>query len=141
VPVLRYAGALASILFLVSFAANAVAPATSRELTAARPGFGVGGGAGEPVLPPEALALAPESAPAAEAPAAAQDRVAPTVEAVEKAAPADAAGAPPSQPVPGPTISRIWLMGLALAALLALGLAWYIDRLTRRNFRSRVLEK
>jgi hypothetical protein len=143
VPVLRYAGALASILFLFSLATNSFGPTMSRTLAAARPSFGMGGGVGggEPVPPPEALAMAPANAPAAEAPAAPQDSAVPTMEAVQKTAPAEAAGAAPSQQIAGPPIPYVWLLGLALAALLAVGLSWYIDRLTRRNFRSRTLEK
>jgi hypothetical protein len=85
--------------------------------------------------------MAPENAPAAEAPAAPQAGIAPTAQALEKAAASDAAGAAPPQAVSGPPIPDVWVLGLALAALVAVALSLYLDRLTRRNFRSRVLEK
>ena len=146
VPILRYAGAIASILFLFSLASNTLAPALSRTLAAAPMGYGVGGGAGggdggEPVAPPEALAAAPAGTPMAEMPAAPQDSTAPTAAPLAKSAPPEATGNAPVQGQAAAPIPAIWLMVLGLLSVLAVGLSLYLDRLTRRNFRSRFLEK
>jgi hypothetical protein len=144
VPLLRYAGALASLLFVFTVALNTLGPSLRQSLASAPPyGFGVGGGAGggggaaepeaaaEPAPTMEALMAAPE-APMQEAP---------TEDAFAKTAPpAEAPAADVQRGAPAP-IPAVWIMVLAVAGVLLIGLSVYIDRLTRRKFRSRVMEK
>ncbi len=149
VPLLRYAGALASVLFLVSVATNTLAPVMARNVASAPLAYGLGGGggggggdAGEPVVPPAPMAIAPQSPLAESAPAAPQDSAAPTAEAFAKAAPPEQpAGASPDRQQALAPVPMVWLLAFAVLAVLAVGLSFYLDHLTRREFRSRVLEK
>jgi hypothetical protein len=146
VPALRYAGALASLLFLLTVAVNSFAPSAARMLAVAPAagvgmGGGVGGGAPEAEAPAESLAMAPAGTPIAEVPLAPQDQAPPTAEAFAKAAPpADGAASGSRQRAPAP-IPGVWMLVLASAGIGFGALAWYIDRRTRRNFRSTFLEK
>ena len=145
VPVLRYAGALASVLFLLSLATNSLVPTLSRSLAAAPAAIGMGGGGGGPDESPEAFAAVPQ-APAAEEPAAPQDSASATMEAQAKTSQPDAAATPPAEDVAARgasalPIPSVWVEGLAAAAILAVVTARLIDRQSRRNFRSRFLEK
>ncbi|HET6846129.1 MAG TPA: hypothetical protein VFH29_04805, partial [Anaerolineales bacterium] len=145
VPLLRYAGAIASFLFLFAVGTNAVLPSIARMRAAAPLAYGVGGGMGgggggaaEPETPPEAFAAAPAPAgtPAAEMPLAPQDTGPAAPDAQAKAAPPE--NAPAATPVAAtPVVPAIWLLTLAVIALLAIGLSTYLDRYTRRKFRSR----
>lgn len=74
-PFFRLAGVVATLLFFITFALNAISPAASRVATQSAPGFNFGGAAAEPEM-------------ALEAPA----------EAVEEPAPLPMATALPAQP-------------------------------------------
>jgi hypothetical protein len=146
VPVLRFAGALASLLFLVTVAVNGVAPLAARSLAAAPPpGYGVGGGMGggedQVEAPQESLAIAPAGTPMLAAPAAPQELSAPTAEAFAKGVAPVEASAPDARQAGRAPIPALWVLVLAIAAILLGGLSWYLDRLTGRNFRSNPLEK
>jgi anti-sigma factor RsiW len=142
VPFLRYAGALASLLFVFTVALNTLGPSLRQSLASAPPyGFGMGGGVGggpaesgpvaEPATTMEAMMAAPE-APMQEAP---------TEDAFAKTAPpAEAPAADLQRGAPAP-VPALWIMLLAVAGVLLTGLSLYIDRITRRNFRSREIEK
>jgi hypothetical protein len=147
VPMLRLAGALASMLFVAAAAANALSPLDARTLTEApAPAFGVGGGGGpgEAEPPEESLAL---SAPADTAP------VEPTVSAQEGLMPLAPGEPSPKQSSPEvqnerhalnesqPPIDSRWLWLLAFAGILLLGSSIYLDRISKRNFRRKWLEK
>jgi hypothetical protein len=90
-------------------------------------------GGGAPDVPPEALA--------AEAPSAPQDSAAPTAEALAKAAPPEVPAAERAAGAVAPIVPQVWLLALGVLAVLAVGLSLYLDHLTRRKFRSRLLEK
>ena len=84
--------------------------------------------------------MAPAGTPLAEAPPASQDLVAPTAEAFAKAAPQGEVQRTETRPGAAP-VPPLWLLLLATFGILLIGLSWYLDRYTRRNFRSRFLEK
>jgi hypothetical protein len=128
VPALRYAGAIASILFLFAVGTNTLLPSLERMRATAPLVYGVGGGA--PETPPEALA----AAPAPGMPVAPQDNAPAAAEPFAKSAPSERA------PIAAAPVPAVWLMALALAAVMAIGLSAYLDRYTRRKFRSRHLE-
>jgi hypothetical protein len=149
IPVLRYAGAIASILFLFAIGTNTLLPSLARIRAAAPMVYGVGGGmgggvgGGAPETPPEALAAAPAPAgtPAAEAPAAPQDNAAVPAQPFAKSAPSATGSASASQASAPLAVPAVWLLTMAVVAVLAVGLSFYLDRYTRRRFRSRFLEK
>ena len=89
------------------------------------------GAAAEPAPTMEALMAAPE-APMPEAPAG---------DEFAKTAPPAEAPAADLQRGTAPIVPALWIMVLAVAGVVLIGLSVYIDRLTRRNFRSRVEEK
>ena len=144
VPFLRYAGALASLLFALTTALNTVGPSLRQSLASA-PGYGygmgggggVGGGAAEPeaAAEPASTMDAFMSAPAAPAEAPPSDE-AYTKEAPPAEAPAAELAREAAAPVPA-----LWIMLLAVAGVVLIGLSVYIDRMTRRNFRSREMER
>jgi hypothetical protein len=147
VPLLRYSGALASLLFAFTVALNTLGPSLRQSLASATPyGFGMGGGMGGGAaesLPAEAgpvdSGAAAEPAPTMEALMAAPE--APTEDAFAKTAPpAEAPAADLQRGTPAP-IPALWIMALAVAGVLLIGLSVYVDRMSRRNFRSRVMEK
>lgn len=149
IPVLRYAGAIASFLFLFSIGTNTLLPSLARMRAAAPLAYGVGGGmgggvgGGAPETPPEALAAAPAPAgtPVAEAPQAPQDSA--PAQPFAKSAPSET-GPAAAAPAPAPaafTVPALWLLVMAVIAVVAIGLSIYLDRYTRRKFRSRNLEK
>jgi len=146
VPFLRYVGAVASLLFVLTATINTLAPLAARSLAAAPPpGYGMGGGVGGG--PPEAeanvpqMAIAPSGTPVAEAPAAPLDLTAPSAEALAKAAPPAESPDAGLRQGPKAPFPAIWMLILAIAGILFGGLSWYLDRYTRRNFRSNLLEK
>ena len=139
VPILRYAGGLAALLFVFSAAFNTLAPLAGRSMAAAPTsgyglGGGVGGGAPDAEAPLESLA----------APAAPQesqlDLSAPTEEPFAKAAPEGGAGDAQPTAAPAP-IPANWMLIFAILGIGLASLAWYVDRHTRRDFRSKFLEK
>jgi anti-sigma factor RsiW len=152
VPLLRYAGALASLLFVFTVALNTLGPIARQSLASAPAyGFGMGGGVGggpAESLPAEAGPAEPpaaaEPAPTMEALMAAPEapmQEAPAGDAFAKTAPpAEAPAADVQRGAPAP-IPALWIMLLAVAGVLLIGLSVYIDRMTRRKFRSRVMEK
>ncbi len=139
VPVLRYAGALASVLFLVSVATNTLAPVMARTAASAPLAYGLGGGSGgggdggEPEIPPAPMAIAPQSPLAESGPAAPQDSAAPTAEAFAKVAPPQTAGTSPERQQVVSPIPMVWMLTFAVLALLMVGLSFYVDTLTRRK--------
>lgn len=144
VPALAYAGALASLLFVLSITVNIVTPA-ARATYMAAPAVGMGGGmaggdgAALPQVeaPEQSFEMAPAATPEMEAPMAPFGAAAPTVEPLAKAAPPEAAAAPePQQEAPAP-IPNPWLQLFALAAVLLGILSWYLERYTRRRFHSK----
>jgi anti-sigma factor RsiW len=155
VPVLRFAGALASLLFFAAVAANGLSPLAARSLAAApAPAFDVGGGmGGGPAAtesPLEALAAAPTTGtPRPEATLAPHDLAMPTMDALaqsqtvpsSKQAPPEAEAGVQARASQRALIPLAWIVALAVAALAFGGLAWYLDRYTRRSFRSKCLEK
>jgi hypothetical protein len=151
VPALRFAGSLAALLFVFTATINALAPIAARSFAAAPVpalgmGGGVGGGAPDTPMTEEAMALAAPDAEAAEAPpaelpAAPEDLAAPTAEAFAKTGPAESGPAAAERQAAQAPVPAMWLLLLAVLGILLLSLSWYIDRYTRRNFRSRVLEK
>ncbi|MFH1183740.1 MAG: hypothetical protein V1755_01710 [Chloroflexota bacterium] len=146
VPALRYAGAVASLLFLFTVAVNNIAPLAARRLAAAPAagigmGGGVGGGAPEAEATEQTLTLAPLGTPLVEEPPAAQDLAAPTPEAFAKAAPPAGSAAAEARPGAPAPIPEGWMLMLAIAGIGFGALSWYIDRRTRRNFRSNYFEK
>ena len=66
---------------------------------------------------------------------------APSEDAFAKAAPPAEEPAAELQRSAAPIVPALWIMLLAVAGVLLIGLSVYIDRMTRRKFRSRVLEK
>ena len=141
VPLLRYSGALASILFVLTVAINGLTP-LARSLAPAPPGYGMGGGG--PVAaegPLESMQAAPAATPEAAVPAAPQDSAAPSVEPFAKAAPPESAPTPLAAARGGAPIPVMLTLVLALVGILLVGLSWYLDRRTRRNFHSDLLEK
>lgn len=149
IPVLRYAGAIASILFMFALGTNAVLPSLARMRAAAPLAYGAGGGmgggvgGGAPETPPEAFAAAPAPAgtPAAEAPLAPQDSGPAPAQPFAKSAPSETAPVPAVAASASPPVPAVWLLSMAIVAVLAIGLSVYLDRYTRRKFRSRYLEK
>jgi anti-sigma factor RsiW len=146
VPFLRYAGVLASLLFALTTALNTLGPIARQSLASAPAyGFGMGGGAGGAAesLPAEAgpaeSEAAAEPAPTMEALMAAPE--APAGDAFAKTAPPAEAPAADLQRGTAPIVPALWIMVLAVAGVLLIGLSIYIDRITRRNFRSREIEK
>lgn len=149
VPAFRLASALASFLFLAGLALNGLSPlAAQRFSTAQAPAYGMGGGMGggpaATEAPAQALAAAPSGTPSAELSEPPQDLLMATSEAAG-AAPKTA---PPSQGTAGtrearhaPPIPLVWELMLATAGLVFGLLAWYLPRLSQRNFRSRWIEK
>ena len=153
VPVLRYSGALASLLFAFTVALNTLGPIARQSLASAPAygygmgGGGVGGGAPES-LPAEAgpadSGAAAEPAPTMEAlmaAPAAPAQEAPSEDAFAKAAPPAEAPAAELQRSAAPIVPALWIMVLAVAGVLLIGLSVYIDRMTGRKFRSRELER
>jgi anti-sigma factor RsiW len=150
VPILRFAGVLASVLFVATMAVNSLAPLAARTLAAApAPAFGVGGGSGggaaEAEVPEESLALAePESAQAAEPGPPSQEGLTPTeapAEPFSKQPASDAETVRRVQAEAGPIVPPLWVPLLAVVGILLVGLSIYMDRASRRNFRSERLEK
>ena len=155
VPALRYSGALASLLFAFTVALNTLGPIARQSLASAPAygygmgggGGGVGGGAAES-LPAEAgpadSGAAAEPAPTMEAlmaAPAAPAQEAPSEDAFAKAAPPAEAPAAELQRSAAPIVPALWIMVLAVAGVLLIGLSVYIDRMTGRKFRSRELER
>lgn len=142
VPVLRYAGTLAALLFGFTATINALAPVATQSLAAApAPGYGMGGGAPDTEIAGEALPLEASGTPAAEAPAAPDELAVPTADAFAKTGPAESGPAPEALRGAPPPISPSWVLVLAVLGILLIGLSWYVDRRTRRDFRSQLLEK
>jgi anti-sigma factor RsiW len=150
VPMLRYASALAALLFVSALGVNSLAP-LSRSLAAApAPAYGMGGGGGgaggaaEPMVTAEApLQEAPAGALAAATPPVAdamRPAIAPTAGPAEvpESAQALATKSAETRSVP---IPWGWEFGLGVAAILFAWLAWYGGRISARNIRSRYLEK
>lgn len=133
---LRFAGVVASLLFLASFAVNALAPASSTPLVAASaPVLGAGAGATTPVkglAPPFAAAV--PNATVTESPLAAA-QAAPANEA--QAEPAAKAPTSPGEPAI-PVILQV-ILG-TMGVLLVLG-AWFARRHHMQTLRSRWLQK
>lgn len=138
VPVLRYAGVLASLLFFLTVGINALTPLAVSSIAAApAPGFGMGGGGGGAAeVTPEAGLDQTMAAPESSAPAL-QQPAAPTPEAFAKTAPpAEPARAGRSAPIP-----PLWIIALAAAGALLVGVSVYLDRRSRRQFHSNLIEK
>ena len=142
VPVLRLTGALATFLFLLGVGVNTLSPIAARSLAAApAPGYGMGGGAGGADPTMEALMLEGLATPGAEAPMAQSDLAAPTAEPSAKTAPpAEQPAAPTARGAQAP-IPAVWEMVLAAVGVVLVALSIYLDRLTRRKFRSKLIEK
>jgi anti-sigma factor RsiW len=144
-PALRLAGVLASLLFLASFAVNALSSAGTRHLAASSaPILGGGVGAGEAGTGPAEGLAQPFAAVGPNATAtemrAARALAAPTAEApvqtAPKALPSGNAAVGNEAPV-----SAVWQLVLGGAAVLLAGIAWLVRQNSIRNFRSRWLEK
>lgn len=139
-PVLRFAGVLASFLFLASFAINALSPSATRQLaTASAPMLGGDLGAAEAGTSPaqglaQPFAAVAPNATKTEMPAA-RALAAPTAEAPVQAAPKSL---PPHNAAP---IPAVWQLILGSAAVLLVGIAWFVRQNSIRNFRSRWLVK
>jgi hypothetical protein len=142
VPFLRYAGAVASLLFVFTVALNTLGPSIRQSLASAPAyGFGMGGGVGGGAAEPEAAAEPAATMETMLAAPAAPAQEAPTEDAFAKTAPpSEAPAADAARGAPAP-IPALWIMLLAVAGVLLIGLSVYIDRMTRRNFRSREMEK
>jgi len=147
VPPLRYAGALASVLFFFTVAVNTISPLAARNLAAAPAvPYGVGGGYGgeapQVEAPAESMAMQAGEAPAAEAtPPAADLAGAPAAEPLEKGQPSTSdSAAETAAPVRAP-VPWSWALALAVAGVCLAGLSWYLDGRSRRDFRSKFLEK
>jgi anti-sigma factor RsiW len=142
VPFLRYSGALASLLFLFTVGFNTLGPSIRQSLASAPAyGFGMGGGMGGGAAEPEAAAEPAATMDALMAAPAAPAEEAPSEEAFAKEAPpVEAPAADVARGTPAP-VPALWIMALAVAGVLLIGLSVYIDRMTRRKFRSRVEEK
>jgi hypothetical protein len=150
IPALRFATALASLLFLASIAVNGLAPLTAPRLAAApAPALGTGSGLGGG--PAEGAATAPAEAPSAEAPVQSFAAAAPTpaAEAAATSAASDlaasAAKAAPPQAAPpavtGGPVPIMWELTLGAVAIVLGCFAWYLSYLSTHNFRSRWVKK
>lgn len=151
-PTLRFASALASLLFLATLAVNGLAPLAARSLAQApQPmyGKGGGGGGGGSGGAPDVTHVPPESFAGA-APAGTLeplgtglpgDKVLATApapgEVAPKALPPAAAETAPLSPPAKPPVPVVWLWVLAAAALILGALAFYVRRQSEHSFRSR----
>jgi len=148
-PVFRFATALATLLFFLTFATNFMTPRLARQASAPL-AYGVGGGGGGEPPVQEALPAATEAPaqstveslalqPTAPAPSADTARVAetPTLEPYSKnlEPPQPAPQGPPPQPAP--VISFAWQTGLLIAALVCGGIAWTLRLTALRKWRAR----
>jgi hypothetical protein len=151
-PMLRFATALATLLFGLSYAANTVtrfaAPAASAPFA-----YGIGGGGGDgnmdaaqpAATEPPIVAMAPAAteAPATEAaatqpPAIAESAPAMPTEAARTTADPYAAKQP--EPVPAPQPFQIpsgWVIAFAVTALLGAGSMFLIQRLAANKWRAK----
>lgn len=135
-PTLRFATALATLLLVFSFAANALAP----SLTSSSPmaAYGLGGGGG----PETNSDLAPA---ATEAPALAEPTLdtfaVPTQlvpETTQKALPPEQPVAPIEQPVPASApIPLAWQIGLLVVVLACGGMAWILRSKSDSSWRGK----
>jgi hypothetical protein len=147
---LRFASLLATLLLLATFALNGVTPLAPVSLASApRPANGIGGSGGGPPtteLPPQSFAAAaPTQGAGSAATPAPQDLIMPTAVAPAEAAPkavSPSAGSPEqartTEPRRVPALLQVLLAGVAI---LCGGFAWDIQRRSRRQFRSRWLQK
>jgi len=147
---LRFASVVATLLLLASFALNSVAPPAPVTLASAPlPANGdEGGAAGQSTTeqPPQPFAAAPLAQPPAGATELApEDLVMPTAvarsETASKAEPPSQANTAQARPAGAPRVPALWQLLLAGVAVLSAALAWDLQRRTRRQFRSRWLEK
>jgi anti-sigma factor RsiW len=137
-PILRFASALATLLFAVSIAVNGLTPLAARELApASAPAFGMGGGGGGPAATEAPAAPFAQLAPTETAPAdSARAASTPAAESLGKSAGSASgqAGALPSPRNEAP-IPVSWQIGLALFALACGAAAWSLYRAADRRIR------
>lgn len=153
VPALRWATSLATLLLVVTFAANALSPSLA---SSAPMGYGMGGGGEEaPLLMEAAATEAPAAAPVWDAAATEEplpsvsadgaEEVQPTQLAVSTPDPAMKSVSPElppvalaqeSQPVRAP-IPLGWQVGLGVVALTTGGLAWILVALADVSWRKK----
>ena len=147
---LRFASVVATLLLLASFALNSVAPLAPMTLASAPLPTNdfEGGVAGQSTTeqPPQPFAAAPlAQAPAGATTLAPQDLAMPTAvaraESASKAEPPSEGNPAQARPAEAPRVPALWQLLLAGAAVLSGALAWDLERRTRRQFRSRWLEK
>jgi hypothetical protein len=146
---LRSASALATLLFLASFALNRVAPLAPVTLAAAPlPANGFQGGVvGQSTTeqPPQSFAAPLAQAPAGATALSPQDLAMQTpvarAESASREAPSSEGSPARARPPGVPLVPALWQLVLAGAAVLSGVLAWDLQRRTRRQFRSRWLEK
>jgi hypothetical protein len=144
VPFLRYAGAILSLFFIVTVAADALAPLAVQRLAAA-PAYGVGGGVGngspEAGVPSESLAAPPSGTLVPEALPAPQDMAALTAEALSMTAPPAAVPTSSLERGANAPFPAHWVLLLGIIGFLLLGFSWFVDRYSQRRFRSNISGK
>jgi len=133
-PILRFAAALATVLLVVTFAANALAPSMSASAPMA---VYSGGGPAAATEAPTAAARSLESS------------IAPTLEALATPQASPKNVAPEQAPNPGdqartlapaPSVHPIplaWQIGLLAAALICGGLAWLARSTSEKSWRAK----
>lgn len=151
-PVFRFATALATLLFVFSFAANRLGQIAA---SAPQPGYGMGGGGAPEERPQSGGGGAPEepmleSVPAAtEAPTEPEmSMLAPTATPEPAADASRAAEEPPAAkysgeayggliPAPSPFLSSMWVITFGIIALLGAASMFLIQRLAAKKWRAK----
>ncbi len=160
-PALRFASALAALLFLMAFAVNGLTPLAAGRLAAApAPAYGVGGGGGggygggpetapqesapaatEAPLQPFAAAILPTPTPAilsiAPLPPANDQAVAPTLEPNAKGFAPESGNRQPAPVQGGAPVPLFWEAGLAAIAVVCGAAAWFLRLTHARDIRKR----
>ncbi len=154
-PTLRFATALATLLFVATFAINGFAPTMTSSFAAApAPGYGYGGGGAEPIpqqapaateapiRPLVAVAPTQEMTPSAdqfsapkEMPPFANQAILPTeIPSAKSVVPTLGNSAPARVPNEAP-VPFVWQIGLAIIAIILGAATWLIRRSSERKFR------
>ena len=140
-PTLRIAAALATLLFIATFAINGLAPAATSSFAAApAPALGMGGGGAESVQGQAPVATEAPMRPFAamsptEVTPSADQAIAPTgPPSTKSVVPALSNGAPPQVRNEAP-VPIVWQIGLATIAILFGAAAWLIRRASENKFR------